>query len=89
VYDLEEKLLLNNQILKKGDGGSTVTDIKDAADYYRLRLNDIKQGELNLSKDLEAANKKIQELYVQLNEFTSRKTKPTALLLLQLIAKRM
>ncbi len=75
VFDLEEKLLLNNQNLKKGETGSSITDIKEAAEYYRLRLNDIKQGELNLSKDLDAANKKIQELYVQLNEFTSKKNK--------------
>jgi hypothetical protein len=75
VFDLEEKLLLNNQVLKKADGGSSVADIKEAADYYRIRLNEIKQGELNLSKDLENANKKIQEFYVQLNEHNSVKNK--------------
>ncbi len=75
VFGQEESLLLNNQFLKKGDAGSSISDIKEAADYYRLRLNDIKQGELNLSKDLEAANKRIQELYVQMNEFTSKKNK--------------
>ena len=75
VFGQEETLLINNQFLKKGDAGSSISDIKEAADYYRLRLNDIKQGELNLSKDLEAANKKIQELYLQMNEFVSKKNK--------------
>ena len=75
VFGQEENLLLNNQYLKKGDAGSSISEIKEAADYYRLRLNDIKQGELNLSKDLETANKKIQELYMQMNEFASKKNK--------------
>jgi hypothetical protein len=75
VFSQEETLLFSNQILKKGDNGTSVSEIKEAADYYRLRLNEIKQGELNLDQDLEAAIKKIQEFYVKLNEFTSVKNK--------------
>jgi hypothetical protein len=71
VFDLEEKLLLDNSILSKKDEGSSIADIKEAADFYRARLNEIRQGKLDLSVELKDADKKLQELYRQINELTS------------------
>jgi hypothetical protein len=75
VFDLEEKLLLDNSLLARKGNGTTIDEIKSAADYYRIRLNEIRQGKLNITVDLEAANKAIQVLYTQLNELTSKKRK--------------
>ena len=75
VYDMEEKLLLDNSKLSRKDDGSKISEIKEAADYYRLRLNEIKQGKLNLYSDLEKASKTIQDLYSKINELVSAKRK--------------
>lgn len=84
VFDLEEKLLLDNSMLRKKDEGSAIADIKEAADFYRVRLNEIRQGKLNLSTELEEANKKIQELYVQVNELTAKRRKTYSQILITL-----
>ncbi len=75
VYDLEEKLLLDNSKLSRKDDGSKISEIKEAADYYRLRLNEIKQGKLNLYSDLDKASKAIQDMYTKINELVSAKRK--------------
>lgn len=75
VFDLEEKLLLDNSILKNKDDGSSINEIKLAADFYRVRINEIRQGKLNLFVDLESLKKKIQEFYLQLNVLTASKRK--------------
>jgi len=49
VFDLEEKLLLDNSNLKKKDEGATLSVIKEAADFYRQRLNEIRLGKLKLN----------------------------------------
>ena len=47
VFGLEEKLLLDNSKIAKNGEGSDISSIKEAADYYRSRLNEIRQGKLN------------------------------------------
>jgi hypothetical protein len=84
VFDLEEKLFLDNSKLGKKDDGSTIAEIKEAADFYRVRLNDIRQSRLNLSTDLELDNKDLQELYVQLNEVIAKKSKVYSQILITL-----
>src|ERR1039457_1918629 len=76
VFDMEEKLLMDNSLIQKKDGGAAVIDIREAADLYRSRLNEILQDKLTLSTEFENINKKIQEAYSRLNESTSefRKT---------------
>jgi len=84
VYDIEEKLLLDNSILKNEEQGSMISDIKEAADFYRLRLNEIRQAKLYLFSELEAANKRKQELYNELNEITLKKQKTYSQILITL-----
>ncbi|MEI8205032.1 MAG: mucoidy inhibitor MuiA family protein, partial [Bacteroidota bacterium] len=87
VFELEEKLLLDNSLLSKKDEGSTVAKIKEAADFYRLRLNEIRKEKLNLLTESEAINKKIQELNVQMNELTSKKRKTYSQILITIDAE--
>lgn len=68
VYASEQKLLLDNSIIARKNEGSAISEIKEAADYYRLRLTEIKQDELMLEKEYDEIKIKIQELYVQMNE---------------------
>jgi len=75
VFDIEETLLLNNSILHKKDGGSAIADIKEAADFYRLRFNETRQSKLNIYSELEDIKETIQELYTELNELMVEKRK--------------
>ncbi len=75
VYDMEEKLLIDNSIIRKKDDGTTVAELREAADFYRARLNEIRQGKLKLTDEIDAANKKTQELYARLNELTAESHK--------------
>jgi hypothetical protein len=68
VFAIEQKLLIDNSYLARKNEGSAVSEIKEAADYYRLRLTEIKQEELLLEKEYDEIRKKMQDLYVQMNE---------------------
>lgn len=75
VFDLEEKLLLDNSYINISDSVSSIKSIKDAAEFYRIRLNEIMQKKLNISLSLSDLNDEKQELYKQLNEIVSKSRK--------------
>jgi len=75
VFDLEEKLMEDNSILVKGNGGTTVTAIREAADFYRLRLNEIRQSKLSLETDLDAATRIIRDLTARINKKSAESKK--------------
>ena len=74
VFDIEEDLLLTNASLK-GNDGLKVSEIKEAADFYRQRLNEIQKSKLNLAIEKEDINKNIKELYTKINELSVKKQK--------------
>ncbi len=73
VFTLEQQLLSDNRKLNKNKEGSAIEDIKKAADFYRERLNEIQQGKLNLSVEIDKKKEAIQELYAELNTLTVKK----------------
>ena len=73
VYELEEKLLLDNSNLNKNGAGSSVTEIKEAAIYYRARLNEIRANMLQLKSTLEKMVDDKQDIYQKLNDLRSKK----------------
>ena len=75
VFELEEKLLLDNSLLSKKNDGSSIEKIKAASEFYRLKLNEIKQGILDLITESESINKSIQGLNSQINEISSKNRK--------------
>ena len=62
VFGLEEKLLMDNSNIAKKYEGAEIANIKDAADYYRARLNEIRQGKLDLSIKMDLQREKIKDL---------------------------
>ena len=84
VFELEEKLLLDNSILSKKDDGTSIAELKEAADFYRQRLNEIKQSKLNLYLENQKINTRIQDLYKQLNELTIEKQQTYSQILIAL-----
>lgn len=84
VFDIEEKLLLDNSRFGKKDEGSTVDEIRQAADFYRLRLNGIRQAKLNLVSDYDSYKEDIQKLYSNANELNTKINKPYSVILIAL-----
>ncbi|HAH58055.1 MAG TPA: hypothetical protein DCL86_07900 [Bacteroidales bacterium] len=82
VFEIEEKILLDNSKLGKPGEGSPVSEIKAAADFYRLRLNEIRQSKLVLLNELEQINEEIQKLYTGLNKLITEKRKTYSQLLI-------
>lgn len=52
VYGIEEQLLMKNMNFQSKTSGATVTEIREAADFYRARLNDIGAAKLNIANQL-------------------------------------
>ena len=75
VYEIEEKILLDNSILNKKNEGSTIAEIKEASVFYRTKLNEIRQNKLTLSLELDLIKEKIQDLYQELNKKLSQENK--------------
>nr|NQU92517.1 mucoidy inhibitor MuiA family protein [Bacteroidota bacterium] len=75
VFDLEEKLLLDNSVFTKNDGGSSISEIKEAAEFYRLRLNEIRQEKLNLEIESEAIKREIKKIHIRINTLTAKAIK--------------
>lgn len=68
TFSQEEDLLEKNSKMNKKTMESSVAAIKEAADFYRSRLNEIKQSQLLLSAQLDSANNKLDELNKQLSQ---------------------
>lgn len=75
VFELEEKLLLDNSDLNIENKGASISTIKEAANFYRQRLNEIKREKLKLSIALDNESEKLQELYADLNKAIAQHNK--------------
>jgi hypothetical protein len=67
VYAKEEKLLWDNRLLGKEDKGLSVTQLREAADFYRLRLNEISSESMKLQKEIKTERENIQEINKRIN----------------------
>ncbi len=75
VLDLEQQLILHNNNLSSRENGISVAMIKEAADFYRLRINEIKATKLSIEKNIEKNQDEIKELYQQINQEQSKRNK--------------
>jgi hypothetical protein len=75
VFDLEERLLLDNSNLAKSSTGSSIAEIKEAASFYRLKLNEIRQAKLQLMTEVDVIYEAIDLLNKKLNEIIAKEVK--------------
>lgn len=68
VYDLEEKMILQNSDNSKKEAVSSIADLKAAADFYRQRINEIRAARMTINSEIEDANEVIKEHYAELNK---------------------
>lgn len=75
AYDIEEKLLIDNSLLSKENAGTVVSNIKEAADFYRSRINEIRKKKLELIVQSEQIQEEIKKINSQLNTLINNRQK--------------
>ena len=75
VYTIEERLLSDNSQITKKSNGSSLNELKETADYYHFKLNEIKQAKLNLLTEFDNHQKSIQDINIKINELLSQRKK--------------
>jgi hypothetical protein len=78
VLGQEEMILMENRNLKNEKGGTSVSDIQTAAEFYRQRLNQIRRLMLDHNQTIASINKEITRLNNQLNNLNPENKKYTS-----------
>jgi hypothetical protein len=78
IYLNEETLLSKNQGIVAQNTGLKMADLKDAADFHRLRLMDLKQKETEITKTLKKLNAEMVKLNNQRDELNKQATTATS-----------
>lgn len=86
VYSQEEALILANKQLGGQNNGLSVAALKEASDFYRTRLLDIKNKQLQIQRQLNEIQKKIAKIERQLNERNAKMSQPTSEVLISVWA---
>ncbi len=67
VFDLEEELLLNNSDFGNNRAGTNIAEIREAADFYRQRINEIRKAKFQLRAKLKNLQEHIDDKNEKLN----------------------
>ena len=86
VYVQEETMLLANKAIGGEQSGVKIAELKEATEYFRTRLLDIKTNQMNIQDKITALQKKITILNNQLATLTSKVTEPTSEILVSVSA---
>ncbi len=78
VMKSEEELLLANRSIGGDEKGVLMTDLKNAADFFRARLTEIKKEQLKLTRETTWLNERIEKIRSQLNVVNAGLNKPTS-----------
>jgi chaperonin cofactor prefoldin len=78
VYKAEENLILENHNLGSQQQGVRVDELQKAADFYRLRLSEIKKMQLQSSEQVQELKEKLNKINAQLGELNATREKPTS-----------
>ena len=78
VYSNEESLLLANKELGGQNTGVSVASLKEASDFYRTRLADIKNKQITITKKLKKLQLRVTAINNQLVAKNAKKNIPTS-----------
>lgn len=78
IYLNEETLLSKNQGIVAQNTGLKMTDLKEAADFHRARLMDLKTKETEINKTLKKLNAEMAKLNKQYDELNKQATTATS-----------
>lgn len=78
VYTDEETMVLANKDLSGENTGVKATDIKDAADFYRIRLTDIRNNKLSINGKIKKIQNRLNILNNQYKILSGEENKPSS-----------
>jgi uncharacterized protein (TIGR02231 family) len=87
TYKAEETILLANKSIGGDQSGVSITALKEAMNYFHVKLNEIKSKELELNGSLSKINESITRIQNQLNSLQSKLNNPTSEVLVKVLAK--
>ena len=77
VYEQEKDMILANKTIG-GDNGYQVSELKNAAEFFRNRLIDIEKKNQNIQRRMFEMNKEYSEIIRQLTELNTKSGLPTS-----------
>jgi uncharacterized protein (TIGR02231 family) len=86
VYNNEESLILTNKSLAGQNTGVSIAGLKEASDFFRTRLADIKTKQLAIGKKLLKLQQRIANISNQLTNLNAKKNIPTSEILVMVTA---
>jgi uncharacterized protein (TIGR02231 family) len=84
VLESEVELLDANREIGGNDKGVVLMELRQVADFYRLRLSEIKKDELKLNRQASDLREKIEKLQNQLNSLDQDLKQPTSEVLINI-----
>ncbi len=86
IYESEEQLLLANKNIGGANVGVSVSELQKMADYFRNRLGEIRTKISELKEKENKMGQIISKVQSQLNEWNSKKNKPTGEVVIEVYA---
>ena len=87
VYGQEEEVLMENKRLGSQNQAVKVSDLREAADFYRARLAELKSKQLEKTRSIKALDAEMEKISRQLQEMRARKDEPTGEIVISVNAK--
>ena len=78
IFQEEEAMILANKQVGGDQSGVSAQKLKEVADFYRVRLNEINQKVLELNKQIKKIQEKEQKTRKQMQEENSQANKPSS-----------
>ena len=88
VFGQEEQIIMENRSFKNEKGGVKISDLKEAAEFFRLRLNEIRKFIHTNNKLIDKLNKQIGDLNTKLNRLNPSQNKYTSELYISVQAEK-
>jgi len=86
VYNQEEAMIIANKQLGGQNNGVSVAALKEASDFFRVRLLDIKTKQLQTQRQINNIKKKKAKIESQLKERNTKMNQPTSEILISVWA---
>jgi len=87
VYLQEEAMLLANKVIGGEQTGVKVTELKEATEYFRTRLLDIKNNQMNIQDKITIIQERVSALSNQLQTLNTQVSEPTSEIVVTLNAE--
>ena len=78
IFVQEESMLLANKVIGGEQNGTSITALREAMEYFRTRMTDIKNNQLSIQAKIAAYQNRMALLSAQLQVLSSQTVQPTS-----------